>query len=466
MQDGKMELCKLEYETCSSGGPCGACSTTPSHSAAGCQSSPSLLSSPLHTPSNVALPDGDAKSPFPVNKKIKTLPMPFKHVYFSPSDRPFSVVRVDVKLLDYYEARSATMIRNEKPLYNHEDGTPVYAFWGTKAVLLSLLQSLTTATMTIVDGVSVKEMLTVFEYEMVSVGTNRLATIGATRGLLPDGEKVVDALERICSSVACAIRQWPGLAYSLESSLLNVANETAVSASPTRAWISFPPPLPPSVLAPSVEELDGLDFVYELARRQACHDTKFLLFSVVAIARIFVKMTNNASKTLWTMAVFERLEQCVDHDPAGYFISALYHYGSAVDNALSIMNEELKVVATLANSWFRCIARAGPKSDTVEFEESVVFCRSVVQLVLDVTRGMPNLHKIFGTQTLDAHGNGPERSALATALKKYGIKIVRWSNCQTTAQALTFPPFLSRPVGVAAAATPCVLLDFCTAVNW
>jgi|MDSW01.2.fsa_nt_gb hypothetical protein len=383
------------------------------------------------------------------------------HALFSCFDEPEKLVEVDVALVEHFGARLAGLVRHQAPALSEDGRTRFWRAGMTRAMLITVIKSLTLGQLTLCKGVTVGEALAQFEYEGISVSAQRgQHAIDAPRAGVAHtkrSERYTDTLNRRCEQVADAIVSWPRLEMALdvaaggaEQAVASRAlgNAQSFSCTGTRAWVRFAD-------RPKQPEPDSP--VLQLVLKCPRWFSEGLVSVGVVHARI--ARADALFGAQRDQSAFKRLTAEIEGDPFGCFFGVRGDCHRKCHDAR--LRKDTQKGERFASEVRRTIteheARGNvdaPKPTHVQYAEAIA---TFVENVLITT---PLCGLVFSAACADDKGETPERNALKRALKARGVGIVRWvEEREPNVRPLVFPPNW-RDGTHASCYGPAVLLDF------
>ena len=386
---------------------------------------------------------------------------PPKHVFLLGIDNQTSPVRAGVSLLKHYGCRMAGQIEKDECAYRDKNGDLYFYVSTTRAATICFLKSLAVGHLCFTSEASYSEMLSIFEYEGVSIpGLNEVVAFESEMKSVSDGVGLglstrpaaisrEECVRKLCEQIAAALVEWPRLLYGLENSLSTCDGKhnrsVGFACSPTRAWIKFASGHRP--------QTNGVDHTHAICDKRPFWVTN-TLYSFGVIRDRMIRMNRITAEDTSEKA-FVILRHAIDEDVLGSFSS------TRVDVPSAWRGRARKLFAD-AESWLNNIIKtvvdAGSKTDATEasqLSQSVKFARALVVLAFERVSQLPKLASIFSVDCADDKGSTLERVALAKSLKLHKIKILRWGRHPN---ALVFPPSMRHEITNDEA--DCVLLQF------
>lgn len=314
-------------------------------------------------------------------------------------------------------------------------------------MLITFLKSLALGELVVSKGVTVGEMLKVFEYENVTI-----AGACPSRVSLPSGgvaftkrmRCLSDSVTNLCERVADAIVQWPRLETTLDGVMAEGFNRsefvsTFFTTTATRAWIRFAEP-------PKTVE-DDSDRILSLVT----NNPGWMVEGLTSLGALHYRMSieDPTFGKLRNEASFNKLLHCVESDSLGCFFSIKF------DACRLVCNDNLLKELCRGDKFYKEMRHA-----LMHNTEIKPYARAVVKLVDDHRASSPICGKVFSGACADENGSTPERTALRKALKSRGVTVVRWMEYrEPTIRPLVFPPSW-REKGERSCHGPSVLLSF------
>ena len=375
-----------------------------------------------------------------------------EYIMLSAFDDPEKLVEVKLSLLREADCRLAKMITHQSPCTLR--GVPYWRSSMTKAMLTTFVRSLLAGELVLTKGVTVGEALATFEYEGVTLRSNRHPMTRPRAGIAfskADG-CVSDFVHSLCAQIADALLKWPRLETVLDSvigrndeevnySKLALSN---ISATPTRVWVRF-------AGRPRLPEVNGTDFTLTLAQKPP----RWLSEGVVALGMVHYTLSQSdpTFKSQRGEEAFKRLHRAVEGGQLGPFYGVLYDFVRSC-----AVHEHRHLVKKGERFFAECRANLLNAAPDSEPSLSVRYSRAVFTLVEHSLRVSPDCSRVFGNACADEAGQTPERSELRRALKARRIHIVRWADERDPAvRPLVFPP--SWKENSTACYGPAMLLD-------
>lgn len=377
------------------------------------------------------------------------------YVCISCFDEPDRLVEVDRSLLGSFDCRLSALVRNTAPSTDRQGREFFRAGSGmTRAMLLTMIKSLTLGELVICKGVTVGEALKVFEFEGIGVSGFKTPVQHPSMGLAftKREERVSESVHAICERVADAIVSWPRLETTMDHVILtprqdagDLSSASSFTATATRAWVRFAD-------RPKNEQ-EGRDFALSLVTK----NPRWLAEGLVSVGvfqhrisqydPLFAKARDEASfKALW---------KAVESDPLGTFCSVRTDVcKSGVDPKLKKeLNKGERFYSEIRNIILQ--SADAPDSTSTQLQ----YARAIITLVENLKVTAPNCSRIFSGACADESGCTPERTALKRALKARGVTVVRWTETRDPQiRPIVFPP--SWRDANSSCYGPCVLLGF------
>ena len=350
-------------------------------------------------------------------------------------------------LLTDHRCRLGGVVEHDLPV-SHVQGIPVWSAGPTlpHAVLVCVIRSLTLGEIVLSKDVTMREMLAALEFEGVSIkeiGTvpriKGTAQIDAPpRGLVnalsfKDGQSRLLSMqfdvERLCDQIAAALAHW----QRLESGLAAAAEGRApcgFACSATRCWVSF-------VERPRETRADATASdrattasetitVETLARKWP----RWLTSLVITLELLHSRRVRDPANTLpeFSEELFKELQREYEGDMLGRF--SLHRFDIPSNDpgrALMAFRREIADARVSAHK-LRTLAMESLPAETGDgtVDGKILWARAAIAFADQVTAKSPNLAMLFSDQFVDEMGMSFERRALAKALKKYKIRVVRW----------------------------------------
>lgn len=378
-----------------------------------------------------------------------------QYVLVSGIDEPDKPVEIDLSLLEHFHCRLYLTIKHSQP-GRTSDGRDFWRSGLTKALLITLVRSLTVGELVLSKGVAVGEALAMFNQECVSVGKQRgeHACIDKPRAGLAFAKRPGSALERVqalCETVADAIVSWPRLETDLHHAL--AGNHSALAVSSTRAWLRFCEKPKHTVSARPSD-------TSQLVRKSPPWLTSGLLYMGVAHTQLAAARPELAS--VRDEGAFNLLCAQIDDDALGNF--GAIRVDAVRSQCDARLRKELHRAERFANEVRTTIIEAAQSADDSAPLLAVQYARAVVTYVENALLTAPACASIFSAVCSDENGNTPERAALKKALKARNVSIVRWQEERELGTRYTvFPPWFSQSQN--SHAGPAVLLNFETLLS-
>ena len=369
-----------------------------------------------------------------------------EHVMVSCFDDPDKHVEVDMSLLESTGCRLGLLIRNSQPLIS-ASGVHFYRAGNTmtRAMLISMLKSMSLGHLVLSEGVTIGEALSVLEYEGVVIVDRpnpRLAMPRAGVAFSKRKESVADSLQSLCERISDAIVQWPRLESAMNSVMFHVSGDNTMAPQPrplsstaTRIWLRFADrPKSDSMvdLQWNVNNIDKLRADREGALTAlATKNPRWLAEGIATIGIIHYRMTqeNKAFGALRDQASLGKL--CMKVKSLGEF------YQVRLDTCKA--DSDAKTRKELANGdKFRIEIRNSILNSS---SDTIVYALHLVGFVDKYFRCSPLCSRIFSGVCADETGSTPERAALKKALKVRGVSVVKWTDTKDPCiRPIVFPP--------------------------
>lgn len=384
-----------------------------------------------------------------------------KYALFSCYDEPDKLVEVELALVEHFGARLAGLVRHQAPAVGADGTTRFWRAGMTRAMLITMIKSLTLGQLVLAKGVSISEALAQLEYEGVSVhaqrGPQTIETPRAGVAHTKRSERYSETLTRLCEQVADAIVSWPRLEMALdvaaggaEQAVASRAlgNAQSFSCTGTRAWVRF-------VDRPKQPEPDSP--VLQLVLKCPRWFSEGLVSVGIVHARI--ARADALFGAQRDQNAFKRLTGEIEGDPLGCFFGVRGDCHRRCDDQ-RLRKDMLKgerFAADVRRVITEYAARGqvdAPKETHVQYAEAIA---TFVENILITT---PLCGLVFSAACADEKGETPERNALKKALRSRGVGIVRWAEeREPHVRPLVFPPNW-RDGTHASCYGPALLLDF------
>ncbi len=401
------------------------------------------------------------KRPCPVPDTESTMDVP-THALFSCFDEPDKYIEVDLALVEHFGARLAALVRNSPPALSADGRTRFWRAGMTRAMLITMIKSLTLGELVLSKGVTVGEALSQLEYENVTVHAQRKPqTLEAPRAGVAHtkrAERYTETLQRLCEQVSDAIVSWPRLEMAMDVAAGGaeqavatraLGNAQSFSCTGTRTWVRFAD-------RPKQPEPDSpvLQLVLKMPR--------WFAEGLVHIGIVHWKLSREQGIGFYNARdqnAFKVLTSAIETDPLGCFFGVRADCHRKCGDAR--LRKDLVKGERFASEIRRSISEYAamgtpdaPKDTHIQYAEAIA---TFVENILITT---PLCGLVFSVACADDAGDTPERKALQRALKVRGVNIIKWSNERDPyTRPLVFPPNW-RDSTHASCYGPAVLLDF------
>tara|TARA_B110001450_G_scaffold16733_2_gene15475 strand:+ start:4642 stop:5949 length:1308 start_codon:yes stop_codon:yes gene_type:complete len=402
-----------------------------------------------------------------------------KYILLSCYDEPEKYVEANMEILESFQCRLASVVKYTEPCVL-PNGKKFWRAGMTRAMLISMMRSLTLGELVVSKGVEVSEALITFEYEGIRIGkTTPTPTVDHPRMGVGFPKAAVmssrDALVSLCGIIADAILQWPRLETAMECALgLHMAGDTSVqrrisarrdtdlSITSDRAWIRFAD-------RPRTHLSDNRGLSFD--KRLLFNCPRWFSESIIALGVVHYRLCCKLADAEFTRSrdekSFKRLVQEIDADPLGSF------FCTRVDMCKAACDHKTRKELNKGHVFYNDV-----KNAIIEFSKEqaaysdaqptlmVQYSRAIVTYVENMINDMPQCARIFCSQCSDESGITPERAALKKALKTRGVTVIRWSEeDEEYVKPLFFPPnwtpvYREMAVSTSACRGPSVLLSF------
>ena len=370
------------------------------------------------------------------------------HVLVTSIDEPDKPVEVDLSLLQTYECRLYLTIKHTPP-DNMPSGKSFWRSGMTKALLITLVRSLTIGELVLTKGATLGEALTMFDYEGVHVGRPRHAVpcIDRPRAGLAfrKSNDAQGVLQSLCEAMADALMTWP----RLESELNDIVSTSSSAVSMTRAWIRFP----------ERPKTGGEGHSQALVRRNPPWFEQSLIYLGAVHARMVADKPELASKR--DEPAFNALCAEVDAENGGCAFRP-YFASVQMDAIKAKCDAKMRRTITKAEKFCNEIkATVIEQAQTPEGNATLPlqYARAIVTFIETTFNSTPCLSRVFSGGFSDEAGVTPERAALKRALKNRGVNVVRWTDDrEPSLRCMVFPPAFAHQHS--SHAGPAVLLAF------
>ena len=370
-----------------------------------------------------------------------------RFVLVSCFDDPDKYVEVDTLLLKPFKSRLYKMILHDEPFVD-SSGKRFWRTGMTRALLQTMIRSLTIGLLTVGKGVTVGEALSMFDYENIVVG-NKLKPAPLGVAFPKRLEPAQQTLTNTCEQIASCIAMWPRLETCLDSSLFGAVCLNSVTA--TRAWVRF---CKKPVIRTAGNTGSDSAFFAAMARKTP----RWLWSTLMAIGVVHAHLVrdNHLDAKARDMQAYAALEQAVESNGLGPFLAGSYDVSKS---------------AVLSNAPIRKEARRGDKfaaemrnviNDGAMHKDKAAlsFATAVFCLCEMITTMTPNLTTLFGGSCADDNGRTHERALLQKSFKQRGINVIRWSDDEKEpSKPLVFPPSWFQENGCCGSGAS-VLLEF------
>lgn len=365
-----------------------------------------------------------------------------EHVFLSCFDEPDKLIEVDVSLIS--GCHMGALVRHQEP-HVASDGKKFWKVSMTRAMLITVIRSLTLGELVVGKNVTISEALATFEYEGICLSkeSNGHPLVAHPRQGVAFSkliEPVADVLGRLCGQVADAIVSWPRLEVVLDAALGRqdswmISSKFrgyggSITASSNRIWVRFAD-RPRSVAG------DASSFAAQLVAKNPRWLTEGLIALGIAHYRLASSLGPEFAKARNEEA-FKHLYREVEADTLGSFFSVGTDFVKTACDARA--RKELNRGERFCNEMKQCIMAsldAEHEKPSVELQ----YAWATVTFVENALNSSPNCCKIFSSLCSDDNGATPERLALKKALKMRGVSVVRWMEERDVAiRPIVFPP--------------------------
>jgi|TARA_B110000967_G_scaffold148744_1_gene152416 hypothetical protein len=396
------------------------------------------------------------------------------YVLFSCYDEPEKYVEANMEMLESFQCRLASVVNHTDPC-TLPNGKQFWRAGMTRAMLISMIRSLTLGELVVSKGVAISEALATLEYEGVNIGsTAPQPSVDHPRVGVGFAKEAAgssrDALVSLCEQIADAILQWPRLETAMECALGSVQqvrfaavqskmptrNGMNLSVTSDRAWIRFAD-------RPKTDGGDtaGMSFVNKLV----CSNPRWFSESVIALGVVHYRLCCKLGDPEFTRSrdekSFKRLVQEIEADPFDSFFCVRMDICKAVCESRT--RKELNKGERFYNDVRQAIIEFSRETATDSDARPtlmVQYSRAIVTFVENMMTSMPVCARIFSAACSDESGTTPERTALKKALKTRGVSVIRWiEERDAHVRPLVFPPNW-REMAASSCYGPSVLLSF------
>ena len=329
------------------------------------------------------------------------------------------LVEFKLSILHESDCVLSKVVTKDPPGWHTADGSPVWRTGLPRAALNSFLLCLTLGVLVVGDGVSVNEMLSILEYQCVTLKDSPRRGPVSPAALLD--EKPSEVWHRLAENIASAIIAWPKLRHAMADSVL--------------------PALPDLLKYDAGPDRVVLVFASQSASRQALTKSgSFRLLAVEAFARVFLQLF--PADTAWTKTNFTTTCAKIDGMGLSYFTN--------VDDLHGGDDEFVRKI-------FATLARRGENTD-----EQLKFANAVIAFSTQQVKRCPDVGRLLMTSQSYPESDHPLRRCVETALETRGVRVVWWGyskGTETTPPLLCFPPQLAASPGRCAGPSVCLLFD-------
>jgi hypothetical protein len=353
-----------------------------------------------------------------------------EHALVSCFDEPDKMVEVNLRLVESFECRLASLLKHTEPEIS-DAGKRFWRSGMTRSMLLTMLSSMTYGELVLSNGVSIGEALVAFDYEGLCVNNPKKTSrrvehprMGVAFSKLE--EPVSDTVRNLCEQVASAIVSWPRLRFIMESYLPENA-DSHVTCTPSRAWLMFAD-------RPKSVDVDGQMFIISLV----CKWPRWFSEGLVALGIIHYRMSQVDPDfgRCRDENSFRALCAEVESDPLGCF------YCTRMDSPKHCMRKDITKGEKFANEIKQSILQFSHESEPgAKPSMQVQYARAIVTFVENSMNTMFNCSKVFSCLCSDDSGSSMEHIALKRALEARGVTVVRWMDERdTNVRPVVFPP--------------------------
>jgi hypothetical protein len=381
-------------------------------------------------------------------------------------DAPLQPVDASRALLADFKTRLHRVVAHDPPTAE-VGGRPAWDAGPSlpRAVLVSLLRSLAVGELLPSKEVTPSELLAALDYEGVSV--RELGAVPKVRGVAPlepppralagmlsrpSGLTMHADVESLSEQIALALAHWPRLAHGLTAAAEG-RGAGGFDCSATRVWIQFAesplqtPRAEPSAGASrgtqAVEAASAASNIETLARRWP----RWLSALVITLELLHARRVRDSNLLAGEFAesMFREVQRDFEGDVLGRFAMHRFDSPAAYDVGKSgaAFRREIHDARVAAHR-LRTLAMEPLPSETSDgaLGQRTMWARAAVAFAEATVSKTPNLAALFGEAFVDDAGQSFERAALAKALRRAGLKLVRWAasaELAGVAQPLVFP---------------------------
>lgn len=376
-----------------------------------------------------------------------TPPVDSDRVLIACFDQPNNPIETSRRLMSEHSCRIAKILEHDRPVA-HEKGIPVYLSGPvtTRAVLINMIRALSVGEVVLSQDVTLHEVLASLAYEGIAVRESG-APIGRardgpqldppSRGLVhltnrhKDEMPMHTEMKRVAHQVALAIVCWPRLESGLTAAVEGRSGQVGVagsgggslgfSASATRTWIMFLP----TPTSDRVSRSTDATHVARLCQRWPRWLSTFIVVFEIVHARL-VRL-EPSSEDEFSEKLFKKTQFEMERDPLGVFAVHRFDAPSSDGQAMSSLRREIHIARTNSQV-LRATASDTEVEGAPETTTKRAWARAVVLYAESVTLRTPDLYTHMNLLFTDEAGNSDERDYLKSALGKFGVTLVRWTN--------------------------------------
>tara|TARA_Y100001980_G_C14528516_1_gene304225 strand:- start:572 stop:1657 length:1086 start_codon:yes stop_codon:yes gene_type:complete len=360
-------------------------------------------------------------------------------------------MEVDLMLLEPFRPRLYTIIRRDDPFVD-SNGKKFWRTGMTRALLQTMIRSLTIGVLTIGKGVAVAEALSMLDYENITIG-HRLKPPPPGVAFPKRLEPAQQMLANTCEQVASCIAMWPRLETCLDSSLHGAVCINSVTA--TRAWIRF-------CKKPTTRGGSGAisDSAFYAAMARKAPRWFWSTLSAIGVVHSQLVRDGVLDSKARDREAYAALESAVEANGLGPFFSGSYDICQSSTVANVIANAPIRKEVHRGDKFAADMRNVINEGSMHKDKAALSFASAVFCLCEMIVNMSPSVATLFNGSCADDSGRTHERGLLQKALKQRGINIIKWADDEKgPSKPLAFPPGWFQE---GSSSGPAVLLEFPT----
>ena len=350
-----------------------------------------------------------------------------RYAYVSCFDEPERLIEIDLDVFRPFGPRLYHIICKDPP-DGEQNGKKFWRTGMTRAMVITLQNSLTANQLVIAKGVTVAEAMAIMDRENLNVG-GRLRPPPAGAAFPKRSETTHETLQTTCEQIAQCLAQWPRLECCLDAALRGPQPKNSVSA--TRAWITFAK----KPMARPLSSAFGADYMHSLARKMP----RWLLSTLVSIGIVHYNMCRDGSVDFKARDrdSYTALYSAVESNGLGNFMPSVYDCSKSNPTT----NANLRKDVLRGEKFATEIKNAVLEGSMCKDRPLLQYATAVFSLAEFMLDNSPSPASLFRSTCTDDHGKSLERTLLKKALQQRGISIVRWAEEDNPSRKpLMWPP--------------------------